>query len=542
MHNCRSIFLSSAVVFAVATASQAAFIRSAQPFVGVTHWQYIQQLNEPSTPAYAREVVVNILEIDTTAPGVSFLMQGGNGAAPGEVERKTTRAFVNQSGAQMGINVGFYDTASTHPYPHTDLVHVAASQGDVYSTAAGGEPTFNIDASNVPTIRAAGPAGSSTLNNGTPLYNAMGGNQRILTNGAVSAPGGSYTTTLNPHTAIGTNQDRTKVFLLTVDGRQTDYSEGMRTDEMAELMLQFGVWNAINLDGGGSTTMVMDDSNDGAQNARLINSPSDNSSPSNAGTERIVANSFAVFATPMAGYVPLPAVPRPGVTGVKPLITTPVIFDSFEGSKGRFASAPNASGSSQHVAASSNTVLDTTHAQSGTSSLRLNIVNTDATPERMQLRLLSGGATPGNNLVNDHAMGNGGFVGTFLRMEPGSDPLWVSILIDDGTTTSNGLERGQFFQIIADGAWHLYQWDLSEDGNWANFNAGNGIINGPNAFIDALYFSSAPATSGGANFSGSVWIDTVAYNPNGRLDYLIPEPVSLSLVMAGVTLLTRRRI
>src|SRR5699024_9988724 len=152
----------------------------------------------------------------------------------------------------------------------------------------------------------------------------------------------------------------------------------------------------------------------------------DNSSTTQAGTERVVANSFAVFATPRIGYVPLPTPIRPGITGVKELITTPTIFDSFEGTNGRFASAPNASGSSQHVDATSNTVLDTTHAQSGNSSLRLNIVNTDVTPERMQLRFLSGGGSPTNNLVNDHAMGNGGFVGTFLRMEPGSDPLWVS--------------------------------------------------------------------------------------------------------------------
>lgn len=537
----RSAIIGLAVFSLASSLSQAAFIRSAQPFVGVTHWQYIQQLNEPSTPAFAREVVVNILEIDTSAPGVSFLMQGGNGAAPGEVARKTTRAFVNEAGAQMGINVGFYDTNPPYAFPNTDLNHVAASNGDVYSPAQGGEPTFNIDANNVPTIRAAGPAGSGTLNNGTPLYNAMGGNQRILTNGAVTAPNDSYTTTLNPHTAIGTNQDRTKVFLLTVDGRQTDYSEGMRTDEMAQIMLQFGVWNAINLDGGGSTTMVMDDSNDGTQNARLINSPSDNSSSTQAGTERVVANSFAVFATPRIGYVPLAPVPRPGVTGVRELITTPTVFDSFEGTKGRFASAPNASGSSQHVAAASNSVVDTTYAQSGNSSLKLNIVNTNTTPERMQLRFLSGGGSPANNLVNDKAMGNGGFVGVFLRMDPGTDPLWVSILIDDGTTSSNGLERGEFFQIVADGQWHLYQWDMSEDGNWTNFSNGNGAINGPNAFIDSLYFSSAAATSGGTNFSGSVWIDTVAYNPNGRLDYLIPEPASLSLLSAGAAFLTRRR-
>ena len=535
-----SAALSMAIAVALAGPSSASITRSAQPFVGVTHHQFIQQLGDTTNP-YAREVVVNIFEVDRTAAGVSFLMQPGNGANPGEVSRMTTRAFVNSANAQMGVNTGFYDTAPPYPAPHTDLTFIAASNGDVYAPAQGGEATFNVSATNVPRIGNAGAAGSTTFANGGALYNATGGNQRILNGGNISAPDDSYTNTLNPHTAMGISQDLNRLFFVTIDGRQNDYSEGMFTTELAAIMKLFGAWDAINVDGGGSTTMVMDDTNNGVQNARVINSPSDSSTPQAAGVERSVGGSFAIFATPLAGYVPLPAITRPGAGVPLPVIAAPTILENFDGTKGRFNSAVNASGSSQHIAATSASAIDTAVKHTGSSSLRVDIVNTNVTPERMQLRFLSGGGTAGNNTVNGAAMGPHGSVGVFLRLDPAAADLFVSILLDDGLASSNGTERGTFFKIIADGQFHLYQWDLSNADVWANFNAGNGDILGPNAFIDALYFSSAADTVGGANFSGSVWIDTVAYNPNGNLNYLVPEPATMLAAMAGLMSLVCRR-
>jgi hypothetical protein len=171
----------------------------------------------------------------------------------------------------------------------------------------------------------------------------------------------------------------------------------------------------------------------------------------------------------------------------------------------------------------------------------VDIVNTGGDPARMQLRFLSGGGTPANNTVNNQAMGPEGYVGYFLRVEPGNDPLYASILIDDGNTAANGLERSSFIPIFADGEFHLYQWNLADAAMWDNFASGNGAIDGPNAFIDAIYLSSAPATSGGTNWAGSVWIDTVAYNPDGTLDNLIPEPGSLALIASTAALMLGRR-
>ena len=66
-----------------------------------------------------------------------------------------------------------------------------------------------------------------------------------------------------------------------MDGRQPAKSVGMTIAELAALMLEFGCVEAINLDGGGSTTMVVE--------GKVVNTPSD------AAGERPVSDALLVF-------------------------------------------------------------------------------------------------------------------------------------------------------------------------------------------------------------------------------------------------------
>ena len=61
------------------------------------------------------------------------------------------------------------------------------------------------------------------------------------------------------------------MWLVVVDGRQARYSEGMSLYELGEIMLGLGCWNAVNMDGGGSSIMGLVDP-DGQ--LRVMNSPS----------------------------------------------------------------------------------------------------------------------------------------------------------------------------------------------------------------------------------------------------------------------------
>jgi exopolysaccharide biosynthesis protein len=75
-----------------------------------------------------------------------------------------------------------------------------------------------------------------------------------------------FRNTRHPRTAIGYNQLKNKLFFVVVDGRQ-QISDGMTLGELASFMLYVGCSEGLNFDGGGSTTMIVND--------KIVNSPSD---------------------------------------------------------------------------------------------------------------------------------------------------------------------------------------------------------------------------------------------------------------------------
>ena len=89
-----------------------------------------------------------------------------------------------------------------------------------------------------------------------------------------------------PRTAVGFSRDGSTMHVLTVDGRQA-HSGGVTLTELALMMDALGAHNALNLDGGGSTTLLAREP--GAATPTVVNSPSD-------GRERGVPNGLAVTA------------------------------------------------------------------------------------------------------------------------------------------------------------------------------------------------------------------------------------------------------
>lgn len=87
----------------------------------------------------------------------------------------------------------------------------------------------------------------------------------------------------NPRTMIGVNQDKTKVIIMCIDGRSNGI--GATHTEAANLMLEYGAYDAIHFDGGGSTTMVAREENNTALS--LLNVPSE-------GSQRLVANGLGI--------------------------------------------------------------------------------------------------------------------------------------------------------------------------------------------------------------------------------------------------------
>jgi hypothetical protein len=129
------------------------------------------------------------------------------------------------------------------------------------------------------------------------LEEAIGGGPRIIRDGRVSIEfeeeGLASSLERNPRTAVGYTQDEKTLFLVTVDGRQPGYSVGMSLLELADLMshkladftrAHRNAYQALNLDGGGSSTMVV--------RRDVVNRPSEPTG------ERQVANSLLLVAVP----------------------------------------------------------------------------------------------------------------------------------------------------------------------------------------------------------------------------------------------------
>ena len=108
---------------------------------------------------------------------------------------------------------------------------------------------------------------------------ALGGRPLLLRDSTVVAAvdtegGPSFATARHPRTAVGIARDGRRLLLVVVDGRQKSYSDGMTLRELADLMRGLGARDAINLDGGGSTTLVYADP-DSSGRLRIANRPSD---------------------------------------------------------------------------------------------------------------------------------------------------------------------------------------------------------------------------------------------------------------------------
>ena len=127
----------------------------------------------------------------------------------------------------------------------------------------------------VTTWKTAGGLDETILQEASDIVNGAGllirGGQAVTNWHAVeSLKPDTFTDIRHPRTLIGVDR-RGFVWLIVVDGRQPDYSAGMTFAELARLCARLELQDALNLDGGGSTTMVV--------KGLIVNRPSDATGP-----------------------------------------------------------------------------------------------------------------------------------------------------------------------------------------------------------------------------------------------------------------------
>lgn len=268
---------------------------TSDPFIGVALHQIVRSSPRPQ--------VIHLADINPTAPNLRFLVTPSNGDPDGakpddpnlETTRETTLQFITDEHAQLGINGSFF-TFVKHTLDTNDR-SLVVSDGQIVSPVSDGwEWVLNITRSGNPQIRRVRPGDAVKRNSG--LYNAIAGSGLLVHGGKNVAPAGTaFDDKHPPRTAVGiTAGDH--LLLMTVDGRQPGFSEGMSLRELAAFMLAHGAVDALNFDGGGSTTMAIAD-----PRPRVLNFPSDHKPGGRPGKLRAVGVNLAVFAQANPRYV-----------------------------------------------------------------------------------------------------------------------------------------------------------------------------------------------------------------------------------------------
>jgi len=232
------------------------------PFPGVGITQIHRSVPSP------RLNNIYIVIFDLNDPRIEFFVTPRDPTFRSSASLARTTTFVNQWGLDGAINANFWAGGLGSEGDSRTLIGLAMSDGWVVNSPT--QPPTPPDPALL--IREDGSATAGYIRSfNTTTYprdrqgiSSVGYDASSGATGSLLVTNGTNTghlitpeaTSLQPRTVVGVSQDGRTLVLATIDGR-TSYSYGVTGPEAADLLLEFGVWNGINCDSGGSTTLVM---------------------------------------------------------------------------------------------------------------------------------------------------------------------------------------------------------------------------------------------------------------------------------------------
>ncbi len=264
-----------------------------RPYKAVIH-QYIEQSDPPQR--------IHAVSIDLTNRDVKLRVAPGGPDPDGDGKWQTTlqrpTAIAEREGFEVAINGDFFAATRARDAPKEQMpkeqkgyvvdmwatvTGPATTDGRTWSRLPKGQerPSLLIDGKNRAVIAEVGVPPSDARQ-------VVSGSDILVHNGKDIAPTSEgFAMTRHPRTAVGIADGGKRLVLVVVDGRRKD-AAGMTLPELAAVMVQLGCASALNLDGGGSSAIVLEDPKTGEQ--RIVNA--------SAGRERPVANVLGVDVRP----------------------------------------------------------------------------------------------------------------------------------------------------------------------------------------------------------------------------------------------------
>lgn len=218
----------------------------------------ITQVNRPSTRAYR------------TTHGLTLYTSFFGDSVPGDSAalRVTLREIAGTMAEGSGVVLRSDSAAGSAPIGGGEAVLFARGDAREWLARRGAGDTLRW-------------AVRTLVGGDAPALDVVGGHPELLRGGrdvlGEQPVGQGFSETQHPRTAIGWDADG-RLFFVVVDGRREGYSAGMSLPEMVGLFQRLGATDAINLDGGGSSALVV--------HGNVVNRPSD------SGGERAVGNAL----------------------------------------------------------------------------------------------------------------------------------------------------------------------------------------------------------------------------------------------------------
>ncbi|MDX5394259.1 MAG: phosphodiester glycosidase family protein [Caulobacteraceae bacterium] len=225
-------------------------------FAGGRYWR------EARTESGAMQI--HVLELDLRR--VRLELTAGDRSQGREHVAQTTSDYARRNGLAAAVNASYFtpfkggSPGGEDFYPHAgdgaDVSGAAIAFGREVSPV---EPDADVRVNAIVCIRDHDVRILDGQSCDGPVDHAVSAGPRLLADGAprdFAAFGERYGATRHPRTALGLDDDAPRAWLVVVDGRQPDWSEGASLPELIGIFQTLGAEQAINLDGGGSTTLV----------------------------------------------------------------------------------------------------------------------------------------------------------------------------------------------------------------------------------------------------------------------------------------------
>jgi exopolysaccharide biosynthesis protein len=283
--------LVSATLLAVQPAQPAHSTTSLGPAERIADGVELYRLDDPNLLSPPGPVAVQALRLDPAKVRLEMGVAGDRLPA-----RETVPSIADRRGALAAVNAGFFALADGAPAGFlkqrgTVLSRSRRARGAVAFIERSGKTRLLFDRVSV-VLPPKGkleyqPKLGSSAKDWARASHAVGGagllmlNGRELTEWADEQLSAVFDTARHPRTLIGVDA-LDAIWLVTVDGRQPVLSLGMSFIELQGLSRRLGLRSSLNLDGGGSTTMVV--------RGNVVNHPSDQAGP------RKVSDAILVFA------------------------------------------------------------------------------------------------------------------------------------------------------------------------------------------------------------------------------------------------------